>query len=374
MTIGIDASRANKVYKTGVEWYSYHLIQELKKITGQADQVILYSQEALSGGLEILPANWKNRVLGWPPKRLWTQIRLSWEMFLHSPDLLFVPAHVLPCICPKKVVTTCHDVGFLRLPNLYSSVEFNYQRFALRRAIRRAQKIIAVSEFTKKELIELAGINPERVAVVHNGYDKSRYRPIENEQEIERVLKKYNLKKPYILYVGRLELKKNIPGLVQAFAMLKKSEKLVTNYKLVLAGQPGFGFEKVVQTLAENDLHDEVVLPGWIDPKDLVYLLAGAELFVFPSFYEGFGIPVLEAMATGVPVVASDIEPLREVGGEAVYFVDPGKPEEIAFGILRVLTDNFLKEELKIRGLAQAEKFSWGKCARETLSIIYQLK
>lgn len=377
MIIGIDASRANKIYKTGTEWYSYHLIQELKKITDPTDQVILYSPEALTGGLEVLPTNWKSKVLSWPPERLWTQIRLSWEMLFNPPDLLFVSAHVIPSICPKKVVTTCHDVGFLRLPNLYSRIELAYHRFALRRAFRSAQKIIAVSEFTKKELIELAGADSRRIAVVHNGYDKNRYRPVEDKRAVEKILKKYNLEKPYILYIGRLELKKNTPGLVQAFGILQHSSRFMAHdpqLKLVLIGQPGFGFEKVTRAVIENNLHNEVIMPGWIDEADLPYLLAGAKIFVFPSFYEGFGIPILEAMACGTPVVASGIPALREVAGEAAYFVDPGEPEEIASGVARVLADNSLREEFKIRGLAQVKKFSWEKCARETWQILRNLK
>lgn len=278
---------------------------------------------------------------------------------------------------PKKVLTTCHDVGFLRLPELYSKIELAYHRFALRTTCRHAQKIIAVSEFTKKELMELTGISPERVAVVYNGYDRNRYKVIEGQTAVERVLKKYNLSKPYILYIGRLEFKKNTPGLVQAFGILKKSSQfraLSSKLKLVLAGQPGFGFEKVTEAIVENDLHDEVILPGWVDEEDLPLLINGADLFIFPSFYEGFGIPVLEAMACGTPVVASDIESIRETANEAVYFVDPWKPENIAAGIARVLSDESLREELKIRGLAQVEKFSWEKCAKETLAVIQQMK
>lgn len=377
MIIGVDASRANKLYKTGTEWYSYHSIQELKKIADPEDQFILYSRESLAGGLEILPKNWQSKVLRWPPQKLWTQIRLSLEMFFHPPEMLFVPAHVIPFFYPKKVLTTCHDVGFLRLPELYSKIELAYHRFALRTTCRHAQKIIAVSEFTKKELMELTGISPERVAVVYNGYDRNRYKVIEGQTAVERVLKKYNLSKPYILYIGRLEFKKNTPGLVQAFGILKKSSQfraLSSKLKLVLAGQPGFGFEKVTEAIVENDLHDEVILPGWVDEEDLPLLINGADLFIFPSFYEGFGIPVLEAMACGTPVVASDIESIRETANEAVYFVDPWKPENIAAGIARVLSDESLREELKIRGLAQVEKFSWEKCAKETLAVIQQMK
>lgn len=377
MIIGIDASRANKIYKTGTEWYSYHLIQELKKITDPKDQFILYSQEKLCSDLGNLPSNWQSRILRWPPKKLWTQVRLSWEMWRRPPELLFVPAHTIPLIHPKKVVTTCHDVAFLRLPSVYSRLAIKYHEFAIKFAVKHAIKIITVSEFTKNELIEFFKISPERVAVVRNGYDRERYKLIEDRGVVEQVLQKYNLRQPYILYLGRLELKKNTPGLVQAFGILQHSSRFMPHnpeLKLLLIGQPGFGFEKVTEAIVESNLHNEIIMLGWVDEADLPYLMAGAKLFVFPSFYEGFGIPVLEAMACGVPVVASDIPALREVAGEAAYFIDSYSPENIAEGISLVLGDEHLQEDLKIHGLARAEDFSWEKCAKETWEVLESIR
>lgn len=372
MTIGIDASRANKTEKTGTEWYSYHLIQELKKITDPKDQFILYSREKLRGGLGELPLNWKNRVLNWSIRKLWTQARLSWEMWQRPPEMLFVPAHTLPLIHPKKVVTTCHDVAFLRLPQVYNWSALKYQEFAIKFAIRHAKKIIVVSEFTKNELIDFFKISAGRIAVVTNGYDSESYKIIEDRGAVTKVLEKYKITEPYILYTGRLELKKNTPGLIKAFKILKKNYN--QPLKLILVGQPGFGFEKVAKAIAESDLQNDVVMPGYVAREDLPYLMSGARAFVFPSFYEGFGIPVLEAMACGTPVVASGIPALREVAGEAAYLVDPYFPENIAEGINRVLTDKHLRENLKIRGLDRAKQFSWEKCARETWKVLESLR
>ena len=377
MIVGIDASRANKIYKTGTEWYSYHLIQELKKITDQKDQFILYSREKLREDFGDFPANWESRVLGWPLKKFWTQARLSFEMWRRPPEMLFVPAHTLPLVHPKKVVTTCHDVAFMRLPQVYDWPALKYHEFAVKFAVRHATKIIAVSEFTKQEIMEFFRIAPDRIDVVPNGYDSGRYKLINDESAISAVLAKYNLARPYLLYVGRLESKKNTPGLIGAFNILKKSSKsLVQNsqLKLVLVGEPGIGFEKVTKAIVENNLSGEIVMPGWVPEDDLPYLMAGAVAFVFPSFYEGFGIPILEAMACGTPVVCSGIPALREVAGEAAYRVDPYSVENIAEGIDRVLTDEHLREDLKIRGLARAQDFSWEKCARETWEVLENLK
>jgi len=373
MTIGIDASRANKTEKTGTEWYSYHLIAEFKKITDPKDQFVLYSREKLRGDLGELPANWQSRVLGWPLKKLWTQARLSWEMWHRPSGALFVPAHTLPLVHPKKVITTCHDVAFLRLPQDYDWPALKYHKFAIKFAVRHATKIIAVSEFTKQELMEFFRVSPDRISVVPNGYNSDRYKLIEDKEAIAGVLAKYNLSRPYLLYVGRLETKKNTPGLVQAFNVLKKNSKFLvqnSDLKLVLVGGPGVGFKKVTQAIVENNLSDQVVMPGWVGEDDLPYLISGAAAFIFPSFYEGFGIPILEAMACGTPVVASGIPAIREVAGEAAYLIDPYSPENIAEGISRVLTDENLREDLKIRGLDRAKQFSWARCAKETYEVL----
>ena len=188
--IGIDASRANKIKKTGTEWYSYHLIQELKKIAPQYRDAgfILYSAEPLRGDLGILPRNWESRVLAWSPKRFWTQIRLSWEMWRRPPDILFIPAHTIPIIHPKKVVTTVHDLGFINFPKAYGWLEKIYHKFALNFAVKNATKIITVSEFTKNELIKYTKIIPEKVAVVYNSHDSERYKIISDKSAVEKVL------------------------------------------------------------------------------------------------------------------------------------------------------------------------------------------
>lgn len=374
IVIGIDASRANKIKKTGTEWYSYNLIQELKKITPHHRDAgfILYSSEPLRGDLGILPPNWESRVLSWLPKRFWTQIRLSWEMWRRPPDILFIPAHTIPIIHPKRVITTCHDLGFINFSKAYGWLEKKYHKFALNFAVKNAEKIIAVSEFTKNELFKYTKVASEKVVVIYNSYDKEKYKLIDDKSVVEKVLEKYKIKEPYLLYIGRLETKKNMPGLVQAFSILKNNYESLHDLRLVLVGSRGFGYEEVKKKIERNNANSEIITPGWVDEEDLPYLLSSAELFVYPSFYEGFGIPILEAMATGVPVLASNIPALREVGGEAAYFIDPNSPEKIAEGIYKILSAENLKKDLIKNGLEQAQKFSWEKCARETIKLLFK--
>ncbi|PIP17482.1 MAG: glycosyl transferase family 1 [Parcubacteria group bacterium CG23_combo_of_CG06-09_8_20_14_all_35_9] len=372
MLIGIDASRANKIRKTGTEWYSYYLIRNLAKID-KKNRYLLYSKEPLREGLKDLGKNFKSKVLSWPPKFLWTQARLSWEMIRFPPDLLFVPAHTIPLIHPKKTITTCHDIGFERFPEFYSLRELYYHRWAMRFAIKHASHIITVSEFTKREMLEIYKINPQKIVVVHNGFNKNVFRSTGDQKKIQETLIKYKIKKPYILYIGRLEEKKNTLGLVKAFKELRAKNSELKTLKLLLIGQFGFGYEKVEGAIQKFNLRDEIIRPGWIKEEDRLHLMSGASLFVFPSFYEGFGIPPLEAMACGVPVVASRAASIPEVVGDAAFSVNPQDPQEIAEGMRRVLEDKNLREDLINKGFKRVKEFSWERCAKETLKVLLEV-
>ena len=222
MIIGIDASRANKKEKTGVEWYAWHVIEELKKIIPEDHRVILYSDEPIIGALALLPKHWESRILHWPPKRLLTQVRLSWEMFQHPPDVLFVPAHVFPIIHPKKTMMMVHDVAAATFPEIYPWFERWYSLWSAKNAIKNLWRVITPSQFTKNELssLELRITNYElRIIVIPHGVD-SRYRKIHDQAAIDAVLNKYAIRRPFLLSVGRLEEKKNTANIVRAFDRL----------------------------------------------------------------------------------------------------------------------------------------------------------
>ncbi|MDO8669224.1 MAG: glycosyltransferase family 1 protein [Candidatus Buchananbacteria bacterium] len=368
MIIGIDASRANRPNKTGVEWYSYHLIQELKKITPENIQVLLYANEKLVNGLEDCPANFKEKILSWPPKYLWTQIRLAWELSLHAPDVLFVPAHTIPFWPIRrrtKVYVVVHDVGFKRYPDLYKKIQFYYHDLTMKAIKRRADRIITISDFSKKEIMDLYQVNADKIIVIPLGYDENKYNT--GVLENKNVLDKYKISQPYILYVGRLEKKKNIGNIVKSFAYAKTSNP---DLKLALAGQAGNEYEAIAKIISSHKLENEILLPGYIDEDDLPAVMKMAEIFLFPTLYEGFGLPILQAMALGTPVVASDIEPHKSVAGQAAALADPKNPENIAQQINKIIKDREFKDELKVRGLKRAAEFSWTKTAVKTLAVI----
>jgi glycosyltransferase involved in cell wall biosynthesis len=199
------------------------------------------------------------------------------------------------------------------------------------------------------------------------------YRKIDDKQKIRYRVDKYGLRQPYILYVGRLEKKKNIHSLIEGFGKARMENENF-NYNLVLIGDAGFGFDEIKYTMNEYNLDSVVCMPGWAKEADLPYIYNGAESFVFPSKYEGFGIPMLQAFGCGVPVAASYITSLREVGGDAALYFDPNDADSIARTLLKISFDQELRKELAEKGLARSRNFSWEKTAAETLKVINSLK
>lgn len=360
MIIGIDASRANKTQRTGTEWYSYFVIEELKKLRGDIMcQFILYSREPLRGDLAKLPPNFESRVLAWPPKFLWTQIRLSWEMLIHPPDVLFVPAHTLPILGRAKRVVTIHDVGFRVYPELYSWIDILYHRFSVWFASRFAAKIICVSEFTKSELIKYYNTDPKKISAIPLGISLP-LTPGRGASEAS------DSEKSQLFYIGRLEKKKNILGMLKA---LKIAQRMFSNFRLVLAGSPGHGFGEIKNYIAANRLDDSVTIKGYITEEEKSRLYRDSLAFVFPTFYEGFGLPILEAQAYGCPVITSKLGATAEVAGNSALLVDPNNPEDTAQAILALRDADFRRGVIE-KGVANCKKYSWENTAVETLEIL----
>lgn len=368
MLIGIDASRANKLQKTGVEWYSYHLIEQFKKMD-QEDRFFLYTNEPLRGPLAVKPRNFEEKVLNWPIPKTWTLSRLSYEMKFAKeiPDVLFVPAHTIPLLNPRRSVVTIHDIGFEHFKEGYKFADRFYHKFIIHFIKRFASRIITVSNFCKDDIVKTYGIPAEKISVVHNGFDNLNYRFIENAKE--KLKEKYKIDFPFVNFVGRLELKKNTPRLVEAFGVFKQKHP-ENKHKLILIGRKGFCFEAVEQKIREYSLNQDVVFPGYVVEEDMPLFHSASDLFIFPSLFEGFGIPVLEAMACRVPVICSNTTSLPEVAGEAALQFDPQNITQMVARMEQVLFNPEVSESLRIKGIERAKLFSWEKCARETLKIV----
>jgi len=373
MKIGIDASRAFLKDRTGIEEYSYQVIKNLRdKLDGQ--RVVLYLRENSTNyefntnirtidGIE-LPKNWTTKIIKWP--RFWTQFGLSLEMFLHPVDALFIPAHTVPCIHPARTIVTIHGLEYEFCPEAYSFWERLYMRSTIKKSCKWASSIIAVSENTKKDLMKLYKAPEEKIEVIYEGYENNDKLPMINDEEAKKLMK---LKaKSYLLFIGRLEERKNIVGIIKSFEILKERYKIP--HKLVLAGKPGFGYEKIKNEIANVNCVKDIIETGFVSTEEKNYLLNNADVFVFPTLYEGFGLPILEAQNAGLPVVASIEASIPEVAGDSALLVDSNNAEEIADAVYKIISDENIKKDLIQKGLENIKRFSWEKCAKEIAEIL----
>ncbi len=355
-TIGIDASRMALARRTGTEQYSAHLLQALVRLPTD-HRLLLYFNRPLSPPLSW-PAHVAVRAMPFP--RLWTHLRLSWEMLRRPPDLLFVPAHVLPLARPRRTVVTIHDLGYLFFPQAHPPRRRLELHWSTAWNARRATRIIAVSRATRDDLIRHYHVPAERIRVVHHGVEP-RFRPTADPAALAR----YGLPDRYLLYLGTLQPRKNLERLLAAYARLPQDAP-----PLVLAGARGWYFQRIAAAMAEHGLAGRVLLSGYIADPDVPAVLSAATALLYPSLYEGFGLPALEAMACGTPVVAANTSSLPEVVGEAGLLVDPLRVEEIAAAVRRLLADDGLRADLARRGRDRAGLFTWERCARETMAVL----
>ena len=367
MLIGVDASRANKQQRTGVEWYSYHILRELAALPQAAEhRWRAYTPTPLLEDMRAAIPLWEERRLAWPPKYLWTQLRLSYELYRHEPGLLFVPAHVLPRIRPRKTCVTVHDIGFHRMPELYKPIQVAYHEIATRDIVRSNAKILTVSEFSKQEIMDAYHVSAERIHVTPLGVEEE-YQP-QSLAEQARVRERHALgDRPFVLYIGRLEEKKNIHRLVEAFLLMAEQRSEVL---CVLAGPRGRGWENIRELLRKHPQGKRVRVAGYVDERDKRALLSAAQCYVQPSLYEGFGLPILEAMACGTLVVSSSAGSLPEVGGSCVAeYVDPRAASSIARGMERAFAySDAERNRLIQQGRAHAATFTWKKTAEQTMT------
>jgi glycosyltransferase involved in cell wall biosynthesis len=360
MIIGIDASRVNIREKTGVEWYAYHIIAELKEVIPSDITVVLYSREPLDGVIAELPPNWSNRVLRWPPKFLWTQVRLSIEMFFRSPDILFIPSSAPPILHPERTIVTVHDVAARDNPESFSIFQKWYSLFTARYALGHCSDVIVPSVAVADEVRSMTKKINSNISIIYHGFVRSEW---SNGLD----LTKFGISKSYILSIGRIETKKNIVRLMDSFDVLRESGRDV---QLVLVGSSGEGDDLIRERAVRSPFVSDIVFTGYVDEDVKYQLLAGARVFVFVSIAEGFGFPLLEAFSMMAPVVAGDISVLREIGADACIYVDPHDTDDVVRGIVNHLEDIDMRNTYIERGVERLSEFSWRKCAESTFHVI----
>jgi len=363
MTIGFDFSRGIIKEKTGVEWYAYQLIKGLKEIDKVNNYKLYIPKNNFDNDLN-LPKNFCYRPLKWPSKRFWTLGRLTLEMFFHQPDILFIPSHTLPLILGKKNIITWHDLAYEYYPQYFSANQLRSLKFASRR-LRLADLILTISEFTKSEIIKFYQIPSEKIKVTYLGIDENIYDPT---KIISVDLKKYNITKPYLLYIGRIEEKKNLKILIKSFALLKNHYRI--DWQLVLIGALGYQGEEIIRQINNSDNRNDIIILKWLAETEKLKLLKQAEILVLPSFYEGFGLPLIEAMALMVPIVASNLEVFKEIANDSIVYFDPHSYQDLAVKIVKLINDFNLQKLNVAKGRKLVKNYSWKKCSEKTLEAI----
>lgn len=354
----------------GINGYIYQLLRRLPE-TGQGAMPLCYRAflhdrafEAPTG-LSVQFSRWDTRR---PLRRiLWEQTRLA--ALSGGLDLLHGLAFAAPLAARCPTIVTVHDLSFMRFPEAFHRTNRAYLTLFTRLSTRRALRVIAVSESTRRDVMAFCGVPGERVVTIPNGVDEA-FHPADAAEVVE-FRRNRRLPERFILYLGTLEPRKNLETLIDAYAALRARQQAIP--KLVIAGGKGWFFDTIFARVAKLGLADEVLFPGYIPGAELPWWYRAAELFAYPSRFEGFGLPVLEAMACGTPVITTTSSSLPEVAGDAALLVEPDDTEALTDAIKRLLTDSQLRETLRAAGLRQAARFSWARTATQTAQVYRDL-
>ncbi len=355
MRIAIDASRCTVQRVTGTEQYAIELIRAII-LQNTEHQLTLYFRDAPRS--DLFPASLlvKHRII--PFRRAWTHLRFATALWRDRPDVTFVPAHTLPFFFPGRAVVTVHDLGYCYFPQAHPMRQRLYLNWTTRYSAARASVILADSAATAADLTRFYGTKSAKTRVVYPGVEKL------SIGDIEAARQKYSLPNQYFLFIGTLQPRKNIARIVQAFQRWKTAHPS-DETGLVLAGGKGWLFDPAWVSGV-----DGVHLPGYIDDADKGALYAGARALVFPTLYEGFGFPVIEAMGCGTPVIASETSSLPELVGDAGLLVNPLDIKAIAAAMSQISDDQALRRKLRERGYQQAAKFTWEQAGAQTLDAL----
>jgi len=356
MIIGIDGNEANVQEKVGVSVYTAELLSYFQKKAEQDLQIIVFLRQPPTKRLPKETSFYKYELVSGP--MLWSQVFLPLRLFLkRNVDVFFSPAHYSPRYCPVPLVVTIHDLAFFYYPNEFLKKDLYKLKNWTSQSVKKAKSIVAVSKNTKKDILKQYDLPAEKVSVVYNGFEKTDGKPTPSEFA----------KKPYILFTGTLQPRKNILLLIRSFADFSKTH---TDYSLIIAGKKGWLYDEIFQEVARLGKGEKIVFTDYISDSELIGLYKNAEFFVMPSLYEGFGVPVLEAMSYGCPVISSFSSSLPEIAGEASLYFDPTNANDLTEKMMMLADNNSLKKDLIDKGKEQIKKFSWRKCAEETLEII----
>lgn len=362
MSIGIDGNEANVKERVGVSEYAFELLREFSSA-----KFIVYLKDKPRNELPQESKNWHYRVIG--PRRLWTQIGLPLDLYFHRPrpDVFFTPTHYAPRFSPVPTVISIMDLSYIHFPEMFKKLDLYQLQSWTAYSVNKAKKVLTISRASKNDIIKVYKVPPEKVAVTYPGIKEvssSKYKIL----SMDKFKKKYGISGEYILFVGTLQPRKNLVRLIEAFAKLSSP-----TLSLVIVGKKGWLYEEILEAPKKFGVEDRVKFLDFVLDEDLSVLYQNALCFVLPSLYEGFGLPVLEAMSNGCPVIISNVSSLPEAGGEAALYVDPQNVDDIKEKLKLIIEDQKLRKKLIEKGYKQVKKFSWEKTAKETLRVLEEV-
>jgi glycosyltransferase involved in cell wall biosynthesis len=370
MKIGIDIRPLGFLNDVaGLYQYTFNLVSNLLAIDSHDEYALLSTIRGFCGD-ESIPDTVLRRFPGRLSKFLLETLTAPLELVMGRADLFHGPCFFVPRSLRSKLVVTIHDVMPFRHPEYLKAEWADSTKKSIHASIKRADCIIAVSRFTKCEIVELLQVPDDRIRVIYNGISPI-FRPVRDQTKVEHIKTRYGVRGPYFLFVGTIEPKKNITTLICAWAALRASTRY--QYPLVLVGKKGWYFEELQKEIQYRSDRKDIIFTDSITNDDLLYLYSGAEAFVMPSLFEGFGIPLIEAMACGTPVVTSNRTSLPEIAGDSALVVDPLDVRDIAGAMHMIVSDPSLRARLVQKGLERAKEFSWENTARETLNLYREL-
>lgn len=368
MIIGIDGNEANITNRVGVNKYAFEIIWEIYKLLQNEPELIVnvYLKDSPLADMPEETSNFKYKILR--GGKMWILTRLMPNLFLggERPDVFFSPNHYLPIFSPMPKICSVMDLGYLESSAHFKKYDYWQLKLWTAWSVRVSKYVLTISNATKEDIVRQFPGSGKKVVVTYPGPDDSLTDRVVSDTSIKAVKDRYSIVSDYVLYLGTLKPSKNIEGIVRAFHKLDRKD-----VQLVIAGKKGWLYESIFKLVKELKIEDKVVFTDYIEESEKAALIKGSEVFLIPSFWEGFGLDVLNAFALGVPVIASNVGSLPEVVGDAGILVDPYKDESIADGIRKVL-EMSKKDYNKLvsKGRNQLKKFSWRKAGEETLETL----
>lgn len=366
MLIGIDAHTVGDKL-TGNETYIYYLIKSLSNLDSNNSYHIYYTKAKAKNF--VAKDNFKFQKIKIHNRFVRLSMSFPFELYKHPVDILLVQ-YIAPLICPCRLIVTIHDIGYKRYPAFFTKAFRRRQSFLVPLNIKKARKIITISEFSKRELIELYNVPEDKVSVTYLGVGEE-FKPIKDAEKIAEITSRYKINTKFILYTGNLQPRKNLVRLIGAFNLLKKHKKI--EHKLVIVGRKAWLYGDIFKAMESSEFAEDIIWTDYIPQNDLIMLYNVADVCVYLSLYEGFGLPLVEAMACGTPVIAANSNSLPEVVGDAGILVDPLDVESISKAICEVISNDKLRYEMVEKGLKRAKLFPWENTAKKTLKILHEV-